>query len=113
MNICTTRDSKEKSDFKNLYLAYDSKQQNAELTRVRPTSATCLDHISTSFKNTETFETTFSDQNTILGTTCGVEIKEPKKTGMKGTHRDLRKTKGENTVNFVLLDQILENVEPL
>ena len=49
-NIDTIKESKEKSDYKRLLLAFDYKRQSCEPTRVTPTSATCLDHIVTSYQ---------------------------------------------------------------
>ena len=65
-NIDTIKDSKEKLDFENLLLAYDFKQQKSDPSRVTPTSATCIDHISISYQmNTETIKTTISDHYTV------------------------------------------------
>ena len=83
-NIDTIKDSKEKLEHENLLLAYDFKRQNSDPTRVTPTSATCLDHISTSYQiNTETIKTTISDHYTVLGTIPGVIMKESPKIEVK------------------------------
>ena len=82
-------------------LALDFKRQNFEPTRVTPTSATCLDHIVTSYQiNTETIKTTISDHYTVLGAIPGVIVKESKNRVMKQLSRDLRKIKGGNALNF-------------
>ena len=96
-NIDTIKESKEKLDYENLLLAYDFKRQNSVPTRVTPTSATCLDHISTSYQiNTGTIKTTFGDHYTVLGTIPGLIMKESQKIEVKQTYRDMRKIKGEN-----------------
>ena len=113
-NIDTIKDSKEKLEYENLLLAYDFKRQNSDPTRVTPTSATCLDHISTSYQiKTETIKTTISDHYTVLGTIPGVIMKESPKIEVKQTYRDMRKIKGENALNFLfILDQTLKKFEP-
>ena len=65
-NIDTIKDSKENLDFENLLLAYDFKRQKSDPSRVTPTSATCIDHISISYQmNTETIKKTISDHYTV------------------------------------------------
>ena len=67
-NIDTIVESKEMKDYENLLTAYDYRKQNVLPTRVTPTSATCLDHVITSFSvSTETNNTSFSDHYTELG----------------------------------------------
>ena len=79
-NIDTIKDSKEKLEYENLLLAYDFKRKNSDPTRVTPTFATCLDHISTSYQiNTETIKTTISDHYTVSGTILGVIMKDSQK----------------------------------
>ena len=113
-NIDTIIESKDKSDYEKLLLAFDFKRQNFEPTRVTPTSATCLDHIVTSYQiNTETIKTTISDHYTVLGAIPGVIVKESKNKEIKQLSRDLRKIKGGNALNFLfLLDQTLKKLEP-
>ena len=114
-NIDIIKDSKEKLEYENLLLAYDFKRQNSDPTRVTPTSATCLDHISsTSYQiKTETIKTTISDHYTVLGTIPGVIMRESPKIEVKQTYRDMRKIKGENALNFLfILDQTLKKFEP-
>ena len=112
-NIDTIKESKDKSEYEKLLLAFDFERQNFEPTRVTPTSATCLDHIVTSYQiNTETIKTTISDHYAVLGAISGVIVKESKNRKMKQLSRDLRKIKGGNALKFLfLLDQTLKKLE--
>ena len=113
-NIDTIKDSKENLEYENSLLAYDFKRQNSHPTRVTPTFATCLDHISTSYQiNTETIKTTISDHYTVSGTILGVIMKESQKIEVIQTYRDMRKIKGENVLKFLFsLDQTFKKFEP-
>ena len=67
-NIDKIVESKEKKDYDNRLTAFDYRKQSILPTRVTPTSATCLDHVITSFSvSTETVNTSFSDHYTVLG----------------------------------------------
>ena len=57
-------ESKEMKDSENLLTAFDYRKQSFLPTRVTPTSATCFDHVITSFSvSTETVVTSFSDHS--------------------------------------------------
>ena len=67
-NIDTLVESEEMKDYENLLTAFDYRKQNILPTRVTPTSATCLDHVIASISvSTETVNTSFSDDFTVLG----------------------------------------------
>ena len=79
-NIDTIKDPKEKLDYENLLLAYDFKQQTSDPTRATLTTATCLDHISTSYQiNTGTVKTTIRYPYKVVGTIPGVIMRESQK----------------------------------
>ena len=111
-NIDTIVESKETKDYENLLTAFDYRKQNNLPTRVTPTSATCLDHVITSFSvSTETVNTSFSDHYTVLGE-IAVNFEKPEETITHKFHRDLRNIKKEKALNFLfLLDQKLKNVK--
>ena len=56
-------------------------------------------------------KTTISDHYTVLGTIPGVIMKEPQKSEVEQTYRDMRKIKGENALNFLfILDETLKSL---
>ena len=94
-NIDTLVESKEMKDYKNLLTAFYYRKQNILLTRVTPTSATCLDHVITSFSvSTETVNTSFSDHYTVLGEIT-VSFEKTKENTTPKFWRNLRNIKNE------------------
>ena len=111
-NIDTIVDRKEMKAYENLLTAFDYRKQNILPTRVTPTSATCLDHVITSFSvATETVNTSFSDHYTVLGEIT-VSFEKTKENTTPNFWRILRKIKNEKPLNFLfLLDQKLKNIK--
>ena len=67
-NIEIVVESEEMKDYEYLLTAFDYRKQNILPPLVTPTSATCLDHVKTSFSvSTENGNTSFSDNYTALG----------------------------------------------
>ena len=111
-NIDTIVKSKEMKDYENRLTAFDYRKQNILPTRVTPTSATCLDHVITSFSvSTETVITSFTDHYTVLGE-IAVSFENTKEKTTPKIWRKLRNIKNEKVLNFLfLLDQKLKNIK--
>ena len=109
-NIDTIKESKFKTVYENVLRAYDFERQNSEPTRVTPTTATCLDHIITSYPiNTMTISTTISDHFTVIGEIPVSSIAEQQKPNV--LTRNLKNLKGDKALNFLfLLDQKLQKL---
>ena len=100
-NIDKIKDWKVKFDWEDFFLEFDFKQRNFKPTRVTPTSATCLDHILTSYQaNTETIKAPIGGHCTNSGLIHGVIINESPCCEMKWRCRDLRSIKIGNALHF-------------
>ena len=111
-NIDTIVKSKEMKDYENRLTAFDYRKQNILPTRVTPMSATCLDHVITSFSvSTETVITSFIDHYTVLGEIT-VSFENTKEKTTPKIWQKLRNIKIEKVLNFLfLLDQKLKNIK--
>ena len=106
-NVIRIVESKEMKDYEKRPTAFVYRKQNILSTRVTPTSATCLDHVITSFSvSIETGNTSFSDHYTVLD---DITINFQKNIGKNHPARIIREEKVLNIL--VLLDQNLKNIK--
>ena len=102
-DIDTIVESKEMKDYENLLTAFDYRKKNILPDRVTPTSATCLDHVITSFSvSTETLNTSFSDYYTVLGEIK--VLKKQRKVLLQNFGVKLRNKKREKALNFCFFE---------
>ena len=86
----------------NVLRAYDFERQNFEPTRVTLTTATCLDHILTSYPiNTMTIRKTISDRSTVIGEKLVSSIAEQQKP--KLLTRNFKKAKRGEVVEIPII----------
>ena len=88
---------------------FDFKQKNHHTTRVTPISATCSDHLSSSYElKTETIKTTMSDHYTMISQFPSVLDQGRFVNDEKIVVRNLQIIKAEKSLRFLFpLDQKL------
>ena len=113
-NIDTLTDDNEKHQYTNLLAAYGFAVQNNSPTRVTSTTATCLDHVISSYPiETETIKITISDHFALEASIPLLSYnREDKTTYSPKKFRSLKNLKGEKALNFLfILDQKLKALD--